>query len=398
MDPVEEDVPWTPPRPLGKRVAIAIGVAVVAVGAIAGFACFRSDVTPTAGPTPKRGCVVQLDEDGYQCARLRDGSVHCWGKDVPSFDGFQGRPRRVTAFTEPAESLFAELGAICVGVRDGSLWCVGSNSHGQLGLPASQTYSTQAQKHHLTGVRELTWRGRCALTREGVRCWENDRASEILISGLPAKVRRLTGGRIFSCVLLENGEVYCRGSNFRGQLGILEGTTDEERARERLQGRDQYTRVASLGNTVRTIASTARHTCAIKADGSVWCWGENQRGQIGKGDVSTKCELKDGQFVCVPEEGLVPHRVQGLPHPMTSLALGETTSCAIDGHGAAWCWGSLPEPTPVARKLDLPEPVTALSLGDEACALFRSGAVRCRSFANPLTDWSDAIELDFGCP
>ena len=78
--------------------------------------------------------------------------------------------------------------------------------------------------------------------------------------------------------------------------------------------------------------------------------------------------------------------------------MGETTSCAIDEHGAAWCWGSLPDATPSAQKLDLPEPAVALSIGEEMCGLFRSGAVRCRSFAKPITDWSHAVELDFGCP
>ena len=28
---------------------------------------------------------------------------------------------------------------------------------------------------------------------------------------------------------------------------------------------------------------TSAHTCVIREDGSVWCWGSNSRGQLGVG-------------------------------------------------------------------------------------------------------------------
>ena len=38
-----------------------------------------------------------------------------------------------------------------------------------------------------------------------------------------------------------------------------------------------------LLNTVIAIAPGARHACALKNDGTVWCWGKNDRGQLGNG-------------------------------------------------------------------------------------------------------------------
>ena len=38
-----------------------------------------------------------------------------------------------------------------------------------------------------------------------------------------------------------------------------------------------------LLNTVVAVAPGSRHACALKKDGTVWCWGKNDRGQLGNG-------------------------------------------------------------------------------------------------------------------
>ncbi len=42
--------------------------------------------------------------------------------------------------------------------------------------------------------------------------------------------------------------------------------------------------IAGLGG-VTAIAAGAAHSCALRSDGSVWCWGGNQSGQLGDGVV-----------------------------------------------------------------------------------------------------------------
>ncbi len=78
---------------------------------------------------------------------------------------------------------------------------------------------------------------------------------------------------------------------------------------------------APLGVTV--IASRTRHTCAVATDGSLWCWGKNDREALGTGDGVNH---------------LSPARV-GTDTDWRSIALGEDCGCAIKASGSLWCWG-----------------------------------------------------------
>jgi len=84
------------------------------------------------------------------------------------------------------------------------------------------------------------------------------------------------------------------------------------------------------------------HTCGLKADGTAWCWGANEKGQLG--DSTT-------------EPRLTPVRVGELTG-VVAIATGEVHACAIDDQGHGWCWGDneqgqlgngtiMPSPSPV---------------------------------------------------
>lgn len=90
---------------------------------------------------------------------------------------------------------------------------------------------------------------------------------------LPASAIRVVVGREHACALLQTGQVYCWGKNDRGQLGRA--------------GLASATPVLVSGGYVFTTVSAGQdHTCAVEAGtGAVGCWGANESGQLGDGTL-----------------------------------------------------------------------------------------------------------------
>ena len=77
------------------------------------------------------------------------------------------------------------------------------------------------------------------------------------------------------------------------------------------------------------------HTCAIKTNGSAYCWGSNQSGQLGIARGDTTCGTGAAQFRCA----LTPQQVQpGVK--FAEISAGERHTCAITVAREAYCWGS----------------------------------------------------------
>jgi alpha-tubulin suppressor-like RCC1 family protein len=73
------------------------------------------------------------------------------------------------------------------------------------------------------------------------------------------------------------------------------------------------------------------HTCAVRADGTVWCWGINSTGQLGDGQVHQSC---GGGVDCSP----MPVQASGLADAL-GIEAGDYHTCAVRSDGTAWCWG-----------------------------------------------------------
>ena len=93
---------------------------------------------------------------------------------------------------------------------------------------------------------------------------------------------QITAGRYFTCALLSDGNVKCWGGNYEGQLGL--GDTTERGGYINQMGDKLPAVKLGSGLTAVAIQSGQAHTCAILNDGSVKCWGNNNKGQLGQGD------------------------------------------------------------------------------------------------------------------
>jgi alpha-tubulin suppressor-like RCC1 family protein len=73
-----------------------------------------------------------------------------------------------------------------------------------------------------------------------------------------------------------------------------------------------------------TIAAGDKHTLALKADGTVWAWGDNSQGQVGDGTWNNQRNS--------------PVQVSGLTD-VVAIAAGGLHSLAVKGDGSVWGWG-----------------------------------------------------------
>jgi len=84
-------------------------------------------------------------------------------------------------------------------------------------------------------------------------------------------------GTSHACALASGGTAYCWGRNDAGQLGT--GATEGVALPQAVAASVAFTMV-SAGD---------RHTCALDADGGAWCWGDNTSGALGTGVVGETC-------------------------------------------------------------------------------------------------------------
>jgi alpha-tubulin suppressor-like RCC1 family protein len=140
------------------------------------------------------------------------------------------------------------------------------------------------------------------------------------IIGLPsgAKVTALTSSWEGSGALLANGDYYDWGYNAAGQLGI--GTTTNSATPAKVDLPGPITQVFQGGSGPKN-----GQTLAVLENGSVWTWGNNNRGQLGIG-THTNSD--------VPVQVHVPRGIT-----FVKVNSGGYASYGIDSTGRLWAWG-----------------------------------------------------------
>jgi hypothetical protein len=155
-------------------------------------------------------------------------------------------------------------------------------------------------------------------------------------------------------------------------------------------------------NSVVAITTGDTHACALADDGRVFCWGENDEGQLGDGTTNYR------QLGTVPVIGITDAR---------SIAAGIRFSCAALADGSVWCWGEDPGQDPstlVPRKVAGIDDAEFVAAGGAfACALRQTHEVACwginsigqlgngtfsagEAAAQPVDGVSDAVDLVAG--
>jgi alpha-tubulin suppressor-like RCC1 family protein len=229
------------------------------------------------GTTATTLAAVQVDLQGkkaqaiaafnaHACALLTDGSVWCWGDDSSGQLGNGAvTPDAGSATPVQVQGLPGAVSAVCVGDafscavvgadQNSTVWCWGDNSGGQLGngAPSVSQSATAVQVVGIKGAATLT----CGA---GHACIGNDYGQ---------------------------AGIWCWGKGGSGQLGN-DATNDVFNA----------TLVAGSSSFPQSLAAGGFHTCAVTSSPNVLCWGANDFGQLGNGS---------------PDASQVPGQVVGIP-------------------------------------------------------------------------------------
>lgn len=348
------------------------------------------------------------------CGIRANGTAWCWGYGA---NGTRGDGTVTTEINTPVQVGTVGTGTIFTdwvkivpdsmttcGIRaNGTAWCWGDRSSGQIGngttsatrITTPVQVGTAGSSTIFTDWVDISSKSStsCGVRATGqAYCWGSGANGELgrnstAASNIPVLVGTAGTGTNFTnwlkivrvnasitCGLRSNGQIWCWGLNYDGQLG--NGTTTDSLYPVRVGTAGTST----LWSDWTSITTNGTSPCGNRADGSSWCWGFGSYGELGDGtygnypyprplgggpytSLSHDCGLRaDGTIRCrgynilrgslgvedqerTPTYKAFPTLVVGGNKWQKIVANqdywypGDNATCAIDTAGSAWCWG-----------------------------------------------------------
>ncbi len=291
-------------------------------------AWFSAPTTTTWSSSDPR--VATVDADTGLVTGVAPGKVTIWVASTHSprkGDRTDLEVHRVL----PQEQITAGSSHTCSLSTEGDVFCWGDNFFGQVG---ERTTPFSTIERTPIPVMDVEFRAvaaggthTCALSMAGqMYCRGNNGSGQlgagtlstyegpVLVNAGGIEFLAVTAGERHTCALSADGDVYCWGLNVAGQLG--DGATDN---------RHEPTPVLSGGEKFQAIAAGYYHSCALTETGDAYCWGLNEDGQLGDGTTDSRS---------VPTLVDTPGGVL-----WQAITAGQFHSCALSTDGDAYCWG-----------------------------------------------------------
>ena len=323
--------------------------------------CWGANTAGQAKPPIHGGFKGITVGDYHSCGLRTDGTIECWGSnthaqtDAPSATfvavaagGDQtcgirtgGTPecwgdiwspwRKPGGEDDVASEIYDMLSTgsdhTC-GVRaDKSLACWGSDLYGQITNKPDGTFTA------VSAYQDST----CALRTNGnIVCW-----GKWLTGTRDGRFTDVAAGFGHMCATRPDGTIFCVGNNSWGQLNIPDTLTQPT---EPTQTRPDATQPTPSGTT---ISAGNWHSCGVRGDGTVVCWGNNGNGQVDAPSGSFTAISAGGAHSCgVRGDGTVVcwgyneyGQVDAPSGSFTTISAGLVHSCGVRGDGTVVCWG-----------------------------------------------------------
>ncbi len=222
--------------------------------------------------------------------------------------------------------------------------------------------------------------GLCVLRTRSARCGavvSADPNHPPAFKVIPRPVKRISRvltiapGGDHRCELRTDTTVWCRGNNSRGQLGL-----------GHLRNSRRPAKVSGLKGVI-SLATSWRTSCVARRDNTAWCWGEAASGQAGDGG---RICPEDNDTCTARRLHKTPHQVAGLSD-VTQVFAAYGFACALKKDSTLWCWGAndtgqlgLGNKRSTSRPGKVPglTGVRRVALGtNRSCAVTAGGALYC---------------------
>jgi alpha-tubulin suppressor-like RCC1 family protein len=262
---------------MGLRGPRAVGAALVllaAAGAGAPAGCALIAGLSDHSPFPP-GSVAQLSAGkDHACALTHGGKVWCWGSNASGQLGTGDtttppEPSKVKSLGRAADVAAALSGSsTCAALEDGSIWCWGQNADGVAGSLGISAFTTPSQVPGIQGAVSVRTGdgGGCAAESSGAfLCWGNDGDGTLGTSPTVAANDA-------------SGAVWCWGIAAAGALGPATPTACAAGPCPAAQ------RVLA---EVAAVAVGSHFAVVLREDGTVWSWGQDDQGQLGRTPAPT---------------------------------------------------------------------------------------------------------------
>jgi alpha-tubulin suppressor-like RCC1 family protein len=329
-------------------------------GACEGAACDITIDSPASAAASFERVPLIATGGAHSCALLPSGDLQCWGYNA---SGQLGRGDKTNvgamelASSVPPVALPRNIRQLCAGglhtcalFDGGQVRCWGLNFDGQLGLNHNEDVGDDASDLPIqtnvqigASAKQIACGGghNCALLDDGrVRCWGRGADGQLgyncaanigdgtfdcnglsLSDDVPlgGVAIQIAAGHAHTCAVLDTGRLRCWGNNQNGGLGY--GHTDNV-------GDDPGEMPVvdvPLPGTVTRVALGDYHTCALVGTNDIYCWGQNQNGELGRGNLD--------EIWTPPPDPL------DLGASIAQLKSGSTHVCAVTSARTLRCFG-----------------------------------------------------------
>ena len=237
------------------------------------------------------------------CALLLNNELFCWGSNQARQlgigpNGVDRNPSPLRVLSIPESLTVADLSIgrahMCAIGTTNTVWCWGGTSNGKLARAPGVNVTAPQQITAISGPASRAASGSdhtCIALAASVSCFGDNLSGQLAFTpltetnstptpiALDATVQDVVAGADFTCVRMQNTTPQCWGNNSTSQLGTGNSSTSS---------RVIPGAVIGLDSTVVDIAAGASHSCALMASGQVRCWGANNIGQLGLGDINSR--------------------------------------------------------------------------------------------------------------